>query len=248
MDCVFFTTPCSRWEYFCLKFDSNSIKFVKEYQKFCRALRSRCAGLQVAQTWRSVCTTCVYFPFEEGRVVFYDLVTGGDGDGLFLNKGCRLLWTQWVTVDDGKGLKPGSIGLRRMLWSDSLSWTWFHTVLYIRAKVVFASRQHQTLTHVRSISIWCVVLILKGDGRWRSRNMFMLSRSSLCSLTSSDPEHEYPSAECLKCKCERFNKKRRRLCSSAVYGNAGLWLWIIHVSFQTEKFEKLTKWRVFFSL
>ncbi len=43
-----------------------------------------------------------------------------------------------------------------------------------------------------------------------------------------------------------LKKKRLGLCSSAVYGNAGLCVWIIHVSFQTEKFGKTDKVKGFF--
>lgn len=41
----------------------------------------------------------------------------------------------------------------------------------------------------------------------------------MLTLSALTAEHEYLSAKCLKCKCERWNKKRLHLCSSAVYGN-----------------------------
>lgn len=82
------------------------------------------------------------------------------------------------------------------------------------------------MMHGRSISIWFVTLLLQ-------INMFY-SAKVLCSLTSRHLELEYLSAKCLKCMCERFNKERLPLCSSTVYGNAELWLYIIHISLHTE--------------
>lgn len=126
----------------------------------------------------------------------------------------------------------------------------FFFYIYTRAKVLACLCQDD-MKH------WCMWGALPFDlssqvnfkGRWAVEEKTCLcSAEALCWLTSSHPEHEYLSAKCLKCKFERFNKKRLRLCSSAVYGNAGLLLWIIHVSFQTEKFEKLTKCRIFFLL
>lgn len=122
-----------------------------------------------------------------------------------------------------------------MLWSDSLSRTWkifFFAVLYIQAKLLVWLCVKTTWNS--DISMWFVTSIAKFKKRWAA-----VENEVMFPLTSSHPEHQYLSAKCLKCKCERWNKKRLRLCSSAVH--AELWLWIIHVSLQTEKFEKTDK-------